>query len=371
MKKRRILCVVGTRPEAIKMAPVILELKRHEWADVKVLATAQHRQLLDQVLSIFGIIPDYDLNIMKSDQKLTELTARLLVALDKLFERLSPDLVLAQGDTTTVMTTSLACFYRKIAFGHVEAGLRTGDIYNPFPEEMNRVIAGHLSTMHFAPTMTARQNLLLENIQENQIHVTGNTVIDALIATSKNDYDIGIKLDDSKKLVLVTSHRRENFGNSMRNSFTALLKLAERNEAIEILYPVHPNPNVLAPAKEIMGKHPRINLVEPLGYAQFVQAMKKSYLIISDSGGVQEEAPALGKPVLVLREKTERPEAVEAGVVKLVGTDMELIIYEAEKLINDNAYYKSMARGVSPYGDGKASKRISSIIKNWAIKAIA
>lgn len=365
MKNKRVLCVVGTRPEAIKMAPVILALQKQEWADVKVLATAQHRHMLDQVLSIFGIVPDYDLDIMQSNQGLTELTARLLVALDKVLDTASPDMVLAQGDTTTVMTTVLACFYRKIVFGHVEAGLRTGNIYNPFPEEMNRVMAGHLSAMHFAPTESAKENLLRENISQESIHVTGNTVIDALLETAKQDFTIGIDLDAAKQLILVTSHRRENFGAPMREAFTALRELVERNVVVELLYPVHPNPNVTKPAKEILGGHSRIHLVEPLGYAQFVQAMKQAYFVISDSGGVQEEAPALGKPVLVLREETERPEAVEAGVVHLVGTNKSLIISEAEKLLNDKEYYQLMARGVSPYGDGKAADRIVYILKRW------
>jgi UDP-N-acetylglucosamine 2-epimerase (non-hydrolysing) len=363
MKNKCILCVVGTRPEAIKMAPVILALQKEKWADVKVLATAQHREMLDQVLSIFGIVQDYDLDIMQANQGLTELTARLLIALDKVLEKASPDIVLAQGDTTTVMTTSLACFYRQISFGHVEAGLRTGDIYNPFPEEMNRIVAGHLSALHFAPTKSSRDNLVRENIPEDKIYVTGNTVIDALLETARKDIDIGVDLDASKKLILLTSHRRENFGMPMRDAFSAILELVERNDTIELLYPVHPNPNVIKPAHEILGSHSRIHLVEPLRYAQFVQAMKQAYLIISDSGGVQEEAPALGKPVLVLREETERPEAVEAGVVRLVGTNKALIILEAERLLSDKGYYKSMALGISPYGDGKAAERIVSILK--------
>lgn len=364
MKIKHVLCVVGTRPEAIKMAPVILSLQKQEWADVKVLATAQHRQLLDQVLSIFDIVPDYDMNIMRSNQGLVELTARLLVALDKVLEKISPDIVLAQGDTTTVMVTAMVCYYRQIKFGHIEAGLRTGDIYNPFPEEMNRVVAGHLSAIHFAPTESARENLLQENIPENSIHVTGNTVIDALLTTARKNSDIGMGLDSTKQLILLTSHRRENFGAPMRDAFSAILELVDRNPSVELLYPVHPNQNVAKPANEILGGHARIHLVEPLSYTQFVQAMKQAYLIISDSGGVQEEAPALGKPVLVLREETERPEAVDAGVVRLVGSDRDLIISEAEKLLHDQKYYESMARGVSPYGDGKAAERIVSILRN-------
>jgi len=344
------------------MAPVIIALKDQSWVDVKVLATAQHRQMLDQVFSIFDIKPDYDLDIMQDGQQLTELTARLLLAIDNMLDNASPDIVLAQGDTTTVMTTSLACFYRHIPFCHVEAGLRTGDIWNPFPEEMNRVVAGRMTAMHFAPTKSACENLLSEGIPDSAIHITGNTVIDALLETAKYDYDIGIDLDASKQLILLTSHRRENFGEPMRESFTAIREFVDANEGTELLYPVHPNPNVLQPAREILGDHPRIHLVEPLGYTEFVQVMKQAYFIISDSGGVQEEAPALGKPVLVLREETERPEAVEAGVVRLVGTDKDVIFSEANKLLHDKEYYKSMAQGISPYGDGKAAERIVSLI---------
>ena len=272
MKIKRVLCVVGTRPEAIKMAPVILALQRCKWAEVKVLATAQHRDMLDQVLSIFDIVPDYDLDIMQANQGLMELTSRLLPALDKILDQASPDIVLAQGDTTTVMTTALACFYRRIPFGHVEAGLRTGDLGNPFPEEMNRVVAGRLTARHFAPTESARENLLRENIPEEHIYVTGNTVIDALLETARKDFDLGVDLDAAKKLILVTSHRRENFGAPMREAFAALLELVQRNDEVELLYPVHPNPNVVRPAHEILGGHPRIHLVEPLDFGQFVQA---------------------------------------------------------------------------------------------------
>jgi UDP-N-acetylglucosamine 2-epimerase (non-hydrolysing) len=365
MKKIRILCAVGTRPEAIKMAPVIQCLKKQSRADVKVLATAQHREMSDQIFSIFNIKPDYDLDIMKPDQGLTELTSRLLIAVDTVLEKARPDLVLAQGDTTTVLTTALACFYRRITFGHVEAGLRTDDIYNPFPEEMNRVVAGRLTTLHFAPTDTAKNNLLRENISKDNIYVTGNTVIDALLETSKDNYDIGIKLDVDKRLILLTSHRRENFGNPMKESFSAIRELIEQNHDVELLYPVHPNPNVSKPAYEILDGHSRIHLVEPLSYKQFVQAMKLSYFIISDSGGVQEEAPALSKPVLVLRDETERPEALNAGVVKLVGTNRGAIIYEANKLLSDKEYYSSMVKGVSPYGDGMSAQRITSILYDF------
>lgn len=365
MSTKKILCVVGTRPEAIKMAPVILELRKQEWTEVHVLATAQHREMLDQVLSIFDIKPDYDLDIMQAGQNLTDLTARLLTAMDKVLEEASPDIVLAQGDTTTVMVTSLACFYRKIPMGHVEAGLRTGDISNPYPEEMNRVVAGRLSAIHFAPTESSRNNLLRENIPEPTVHVTGNTVIDALLMTAEKNIDIGVDLDESRKLILMTSHRRENFGEPMRESFGAIRSLVENNDDVELLYPVHPNPNVLEAVDDILSGHPRIKLIKPMEYATFVQAMKRAYLIISDSGGVQEEAPALGKPVLVLRNETERPEAVDSGVVKLVGTDRERIISEAEKLLHNPDEYKKMAKGVSPYGDGKAAVRIVDILYGW------
>ncbi|WP_456384888.1 non-hydrolyzing UDP-N-acetylglucosamine 2-epimerase [Desulfolithobacter sp.] len=360
--KKRILCVVGTRPEAIKMAAVILALRNCSWAEVRVLATAQHRQMLDQVLSLFDIVPDYDLDIMQRDQGLIELTSRLLLALDDAFGEACPHIVLAQGDTTTVMTVALACFYRKIPFAHVEAGLRTGDLANPFPEEMNRVVASRLAALHFAPTRSARDNLLRENIPAGDIHVTGNTVIDALLLTAEKDLDPGVDLDTSRRLVVMTSHRRENFGEPMKEAFSAIRTLVERNDDILLLYPVHPNPNVTKIAHEILGGHPRIQLVKPLDYAPFVQVMKMAHLIISDSGGIQEEAPALGKPVLVLRDETERPEAVEAGVVKLVGTRKESILREAERLLHDEKAYKKMARGVSPYGDGKAAQRIVSIL---------
>lgn len=359
---KKILCVVGTRPEAIKMAPVILALQKTSWARVRVLATAQHRQMLDQVLAFFDITPDIDLNIMRPNQALTTLTARLLLELDDVLRAEQPDVVLVQGDTTTVMTVALACFYHRIPIGHVEAGLRTGDIQNPFPEEANRVIAGRLARWHFAPTETSRQNLLGEGLPADQVHVTGNTVIDALLMTAARELDVGVELDASKRLVLVTSHRRENFGEPFRSICRGLRTLAERNPDIEILYPVHPNPNVHDVAHEMLGSVSNIRLCSPLDYAPFIAALKRAYLVISDSGGVQEEAPALGKPVLVLRDETERPEAVEMGVVRLVGPHEERIVTEPQRLLDDPAAYRSMARGVSPYGDGKAAGRIVEIL---------
>jgi len=363
--KRKILCVVGTRPEAIKMAPVILALKKEPWAQVRVLATAQHRHMLDQVLSFFDIEPDIDLNIMRPNQALTTLTARLLLDMDDVLLEEKPDVVLVQGDTTTVMTVGLACFYHRIPVGHVEAGLRTWDMQNPFPEEANRVIAGKLARWHFAPTEGSRQNLLREGVLDTEIVVTGNTVIDALLMTAAKDLEIGIDLDTDKRLVLVTSHRRENFGEPFRNICRALLTLAEQNPDVQFLYPVHPNPNVKDVAHEFFGTCANVRLCEPLDYAPFVAAMKRAYLIISDSGGVQEEAPALGKPVLVLRDETERPEAVEQGVVKLVGSNYELIVNEAQRLLDNGGAYREMARGISPYGDGHGAERIVNVLREY------
>lgn len=359
---KHILCIVGTRPEGIKMAPLIRALKREPWAKVTVLSTAQHRDLLDQVLVLFDIKPDVDLDIMRENQQLPELTARLITALDAKFADLSPDIVLAQGDTTTVMTAALVAFYRRIPFGHVEAGLRTHDLDNPFPEEMNRVVAGHLARWHFVPTERSRANLLREGIPADRIHVTGNTVIDALLDVAAKEWPLDVPLDPSMRLLLVTAHRRENFGEPLRAMCRAILALVERHPDVEVLYPVHPNPNVKAVANELLGNHPRIRLCAPLDYAPFVEAQKRAYLILTDSGGVQEEAPALGKPVLVMRVETERPEAVDEGVVKLVGMDEARIVAEASRLLDDPQAWRAMARGVSPYGDGKAAARIVEVL---------
>ncbi len=359
----KVICVVGTRPEAIKMAPVILALKKEPWANVRVLATAQHRHMLDQVLAFFDIEPDIDLDIMRPNQALTTLTARLLLDLDDVLEAEKPDVVLVQGDTTTVMTVALACFYHRIPIGHVEAGLRTGDMYNPFPEEANRVIAGRLARWHFAPTESSRQNLLREGVPDESILVTGNTVIDALLMTAAKDVPLDLPLDPGKRLILVTSHRRENFGEPFRNICRALHALAQRNPDVQILYPVHPNPNVKDVAHAELSDCPNIHMCEPLDYAPFVAAMKKAYFVISDSGGVQEEAPALGKPVLVLRDETERPEAVHEGVVKLVGPNYDRILTEAQRLLDDEQAYRAMARGTSPYGDGHSAERIVEVLR--------
>jgi UDP-N-acetylglucosamine 2-epimerase (non-hydrolysing) len=364
MRSVKVLCVVGTRPEAIKMAPVINALKQSANIECRVLATAQHRELLDQVLGVFGIIPDIDLDVMRENQSLPSLTARLITAMDDVLQSESPDAVLAQGDTTTVLCSALACFYRGIPFGHVEAGLRTWNFSDPFPEEMNRVLAGRLARWHFAPTQTSRLNLLKEGIPDESIFVTGNTVIDALMNVAGIANQATLPIDPSRRLILVTAHRRESFGPPLYSICNALRQIADRNPDVEILYPVHPNPNVEAVVHEVLGGHPRIVLSRPLDYVPFVAAMNRAYIILSDSGGVQEEAPALGKPVLVLRNETERPEAVALGVVKLVGTKSEVILENAQRLLDDRDFYVSMARGVSPYGDGKASERIVRILRS-------
>lgn len=347
------------------MAPVILALKKIPGVECRVLATAQHRDLLDQVLRIFDIEPDIDLDIMRPNQALTILTARLLLNLDDVLKAEKPDVVLAQGDTTTVMTIALACFYHKIPFGHVEAGLRTGDMANPFPEEMNRVVVGRLTKWHFAPTANARQNLLNEDIADSDIFMTGNTVIDALLGVAEREIPFPFKFDPGKRVILVTAHRRENFGEPFKEICQAILSLVEQNQDVQVVYPIHPNPNVRDVAYHVLGNHSRITLCEPLDYLQFVEVMKHAYLILSDSGGIQEEAPALGKPVLVLRRETERPEAVQEGVVQLVGSDANQIVSTAQHLLDDEAAYKQMARGVSPYGDGKAADRITAVLRNY------
>ena len=367
MSKKQILCIVGTRPEAIKMAPVILALKNEPWAGVRVLATAQHREMLDRVLRIFDIKPDVDLNIMQENQTLPNLTARLMTTLDQALGGETPDAVLAQGDTTTVMVAAVAAFYRRIPFGHVEAGLRTGDMAYPFPEEMNRVVTGRLARWHFAPTESARANLLAEGINDDSVCVTGNTVIDALLDVSKRCDELAPNISPGNRLVLVTAHRRENFGEPFAEICRAIKYLADTRSDVEFLYPVHPNPTVRDVALKMLGRHPRVRLCDPLDYVPFVAAMKAAYFILSDSGGVQEEAPALGKPVLVLRRETERPEAVEMGVVKLVGPDYARIVKEAQSLFDDPLAYRKMARGISPYGDGKAAERIANVLRKHLV----
>ena len=361
--RRRIVCVVGTRPEAIKMAPVIEALRRESWAYPYVLLTAQHREMLDQVMELFDIRADDDLNVMRPNQQLAALTAQLVTGLDAALERARPDAVLAQGDTTTVLCAALVAFYRRLPFGHVEAGLRTGDLQSPFPEEANRVLASRLTRWHFAPTATAQANLLREGIAPESVHVTGNTVIDALLSVAPRARGVDLSFADGRRLMLMTAHRRENFGAPMEEVFVAVRELADRFADLAVLYPVHPNPNVKEPAERILGGHPRIRLVAPLDYEPFVAAMSASYLVLTDSGGVQEEAPALGKPVLVLRNETERPEAVDAGVVRLVGPVRERIVGAVAELLTDANAYRAMARGVSPYGDGHAAGRIVDVLR--------
>ena len=374
---KKILLVFGTRPEAIKMAPLVKAFEKEKNIISKVCVTAQHREMLDQVLDMFDIKPDYDLNIMKAGQDLFDVTTNVLLGLKDVLNDFNPDVVLVHGDTTTTSASSLAAFYNKIKVGHVEAGLRTGDIYSPWPEEANRQITGVLSNYHFAPTTTSENNLLKENKNPNDIIVTGNTVIDALfLALDKieknanlkskivNSINSQYKLQDNKKIILVTGHRRENFGQGFVNICEALKTLALNNPQIDIVYPVHLNPNVQKPVNEILSNTPNVYLIEPLQYEQFIYMMNKSYFIITDSGGVQEEAPSLGKPVLVMRNTTERPEAVDAGTVKLVGTNKEVIIKEAQKLLDNKEEYEKMSKAHNPYGDGKACERIVEFIKN-------
>ena len=364
----------GTRPEAIKMAPVVLALRERGDLRVSVAVTAQHRQMLDQVLSLFGIVPDHDLDLMRPGQDLESLFARILLGMQGVFARDRPDLVLVHGDTSTTLATALAAFYARIPVGHVEAGLRTGDMHAPWPEEMNRRLAAPLAALHFAPTEAARANLVREGIDAAGIHVTGNTVIDALLRVSAQLGGDPSPEDGSRghcdlpsanrRLVLVTGHRRENFGGGFERICTALARLAERGD-VEIVYPVHLNPNVQEPVMRILGAHPNIHLVEPLDYLPFVRLMRRAHLILTDSGGIQEEAPSLGKPVLVMRDTTERPEAVAAGTVRLVGTDTDAIVAAAESLLDDDAAYEAMARAHNPYGDGKAADRIATAVLSY------
>ena len=373
---KKVLLVFGTRPEAIKMAPLVKAFEKETSIESKVCVTAQHREMLDQVLSMFDITPDYDLNIMKPGQDLFDVTANVLLGLKDVLNDFNPDVVLVHGDTTTTSASSLAAFYHKIKVGHVEAGLRTGDIYSPWPEEANRQITGVLANYHFAPTTTSQNNLLKENKNSDDIIVTGNTVIDALfLALDKIENNLQLKnkiidsintqyrLKDDKKLILVTGHRRENFGQGFIHICQALKTLALNNLDIDIVYPVHLNPNVQKPVKEILSDVSNVFLIEPLQYESFIYMMHKSYFIITDSGGVQEEAPSLGKPVLVMRDTTERPEAIEAGTVKLVGTNAQTIIGEAQNLLNDKIEYEKMSKAHNPYGDGKACERIVDFIK--------
>lgn len=381
---KKVLVVFGTRPEAIKMAPLVKEFEKHlDIFDMKVCVTGQHRELLDQVLQVFEIKPDFDLNIMKQGQDLYDITMGVLQGMKQVLSEWHPDLVLVHGDTTTSMAAALAAFYQRIPVGHVEAGLRTYNVYSPYPEEMNRQITSRISSYNFSPTAQSRENLLRENVSPNTITVTGNTVIDALLMVVKkiNDdqqlqqnvaadlvsygYDVN-RLSKGKKLVLITGHRRENFGEGFIRLCSAIKTLCEQYPDVDFVYPMHLNPNVRKPIQQVFGDTDLQNIffIEPIEYLPFVYLMEKCYLVLTDSGGIQEEAPGLGKPVLVMRETTERPEAVDAGTVKLVGTDFEKIVSEASRLIDDTDYYNRMSQAVNPYGDGHASDRIVNHLMN-------
>ncbi|AKQ57177.1 non-hydrolyzing UDP-N-acetylglucosamine 2-epimerase [Bordetella hinzii] len=369
----RVLTVFGTRPEAIKMAPVVQALAADAAFDAKVCVTAQHRQMLDQVLELFAIRPDFDLNLMKPGQDLSDITSNVLLGLREVYRQWLPDLILVHGDTTTTLAASLSAYYAKVRIGHVEAGLRTFDKYAPWPEEMNRRLTGALTDIHFSPTSIARANLLREGVTDGHIHVTGNTVIDALLEVVRRMRDdVQMRgqldahfesLDASKRLVLVTGHRRENFGQGFESICHALADIARRGD-VQVVYPVHLNPNVQEPVRRILADVPNVILIEPQDYLPFVYLMDRAYLIITDSGGVQEEAPSLGKPVLVMRDTTERPEAIAAGTVKLVGTDRSRIVAETQALLDEPHAYEAMARAHNPYGDGLAAARIRDILKS-------
>lgn len=364
MKKIKLMTVFGTRPEAIKMCPLVLEMQKYpDFIEPIVAVTAQHREMLDQVLQLFAIKPDYDLNIMTAGQTLYDVTGRALAGLKDVLAEAQPDMVLVHGDTTTTFVGALASFYAQIPVGHVEAGLRTGNKFSPYPEEMNRKLTGAIADIHFAPTSTSKNNLLKENIDPAAIVVTGNTVIDALQTTVKADYrftDSGLQkaLAGGKRLILVTTHRRENLGEPMRHVYQALRKVLENHPDVEAIFPVHKNPKVREIVDEELGKLAHVHLIEPLDYEPFANLMAKVDIVLTDSGGIQEEAPALGKPVLVLRDTTERPEAVDAGTVKLVGTAYDDVLRETSLLLDDSKYYQSMAEAANPYGDGRACERI-------------
>ena len=357
MKRLKVMSVFGTRPEAIKMAPVVLELRKYPEIESLVAVTAQHREMLDQVLTLFDIRPDFDLNIMSEGQTLFDITSRALMGLDKVLTEAKPDVVLVHGDTTTTFAGALAAYYHQIEVGHVEAGLRTQNKFSPYPEEMNRRLTGALADMNFAPTPTAKANLLREGVDADNIFVTGNTVIDALYQTVRADFKFQ-HVSDGKRVILVTTHRRENLGEPLRQVYKALRQLVEEFPDVEVIFPVHKNPKVRAVVNEELGGLERVCLTDPLDYEPFANLMNRATLILTDSGGVQEEAPALGKPVLVLRDTTERPEAVDAGTVKLIGTNQAKVYETAKTLLTDAAAYRQMAEARSPYGDGHAAQRI-------------
>lgn len=364
IKRIKVMSIFGTRPEAIKMAPLVKELEQRDEIESIVCVTAQHREMLDQVLMTFDIKPNYDLNIMKQGQTLSEITSKVLLGLEEIIKKVKPDIILVHGDTTTTFAGALAGFYNQVAIGHVEAGLRTYDKYAPYPEEMNRQMVDCISDMYFAPTKISEENLLKENISASKIFVTGNTAIDAMATSIKNDY-FHPELEwikSGERMILLTAHRRENLGNPMRNIFKGIKKVLEEFDDIKVIYPIHLNPKVREVALEVLGDNDRVHLIEPLEVFDFHNFLNRSYLILTDSGGIQEEAPSLGKPVLVLRDTTERPEGIEAGTLKLVGTDSDVIYEEMKKLLEDEDAYKKMSQASNPYGDGLASKRIADAI---------
>lgn len=369
MRKTKVLVIFGTRPEAVKMAPIIKSLKNdEEHFDAKICVTAQHREMLDQVLKIFDIKPDYDLNIFKSGQTLTEITCRALMGLEGAIEEFRPDIVLVQGDTSTVFSGALAAFYHQVKIGHVEAGLRSGNLYSPYPEEANRKLTGIITDFHFAPTETSKTNLLKEGYDEEKIYITGNTSIDALKWVIDSNYRFEDEtlnnIDfENKKVILLTAHRRENIGEPMENIFSALRDVLQKNPDAEVIYPMHLNPKVREIAREVFRQTKGVYLIEPLDYLPFTNLMSKCYMVVTDSGGVQEEAPSLGKPVLVVRKETERPEGIEAGTARLVGTEKDVIFNEVDTLLNNDTEYKKMANAVNPYGDGRAAEYIVKAIK--------
>ena len=366
IKKIKVMSVFGTRPEAIKMAPLVKELEKRKEIESIVCVTAQHREMLDQVLETFDIKPNYDLNIMKQGQSLGDITTRALTGLEDVIKECKPDIVLVHGDTTTTFAGALAAFYNQVMIGHVEAGLRTNDKYSPFPEEMNRQMVDCMTDMYFAPTNLSKENLLKENIEESKIYITGNTAIDAMSTTVDDNYS-NLELDfvkDGERLILLTAHRRENLGEPMRHIFKAIKRIVDEFDDVKVIYPIHKNPLVREVANEIFGDCEKVKLIEPLEVFDFHNFINKSYMIMSDSGGVQEEAPSLGKPVLVLRDTTERPEGIDAGTLKLVGTDEETIYNEAKRLLTDKKEYERMSKASNPYGDGHASERIVDAIIN-------
>ena len=367
MEKIKVMSIFGTRPEAIKMAPLVKELERRKEIESIVCVTAQHRQMLDQVLETFNIKPDYDLNIMKQGQSLSEITSRALTGLESVIKDVKPDIVLVHGDTTTTFAGALAAFYNQVAIGHVEAGLRTYDKYSPFPEEMNRQMVDCMTDLYFAPTNVSKENLLKEDIKEEKIFVTGNTVIDAMKTTVKNDYTHPELewIKPNEKMILLTAHRRENLGEPMRHIFKAIRRIVDEFDDVKVIYPIHLNPLVRSVANEVFAGCDKVKLIEPLEVFDFHNFQNKSYIILTDSGGIQEEAPSLGKPVLVLRDTTERPEGISAGTLKLVGTDEETIYNETKKLLTDNKEYEKMSHASNPYGDGHASERIVDAIIKW------